>query len=106
MLGVFSRGITPIDGKKFGRFFWKVVLDVNDNTAVGLVGVNNPHLSESEAASDEYRVCSEIPGHPLLDRVDDVDSVEEGIVYACIYEDLRHAFEEVPDLDEKPGLLI
>ncbi len=89
------------------RFYWKVVVDVNDDTGVGLVGVNNIHLTEEEASSDEYHICagSEIEDHPLLDSVDDADSVYEGVVYACPYQDLRAAFEEVPDLGDL-GLLI
>ncbi len=78
---------------------------MNDDTAIGLVGVNNPHLSEEEAASGEYHVCPEVVGHPLLSHVEDVNEIAKGVVYACMYDDLREAFEEVPDLGN-PGILI
>ena len=42
------------------RFLWKLVVDSNDDTAIGIVGVNNVHLTEEEAQSGEYRVCTEI----------------------------------------------
>ncbi len=81
-----------------------MVHDVDDDTAIGLVGVNNPHLSESEASSSEYRVCPEVEGHILLSEVEDVDDIYLGVVYACTYDDLREAFPEVPDIGD-PGIL-
>ena len=88
--------------KKFSkivkRYFWKLVIDPENDLAVGLVGVNNVHI-DSDDLSD-YRACAAIDGHSLLASIGDVDSVEEGVVYACEYDDLREAFEEVPDLGD------
>ncbi len=83
------------------------MVNEDDETAVGLVGVNNIHLSREEADSAEYHVCqgNEVEGHILLDQVGDVNDIVDGVVYACTYEDLRAAFEEVPPLDFTPGLL-
>ncbi len=83
------------------------MVDESDETGIGIVGVNNVHLTEDEAMDDEYRVCagSEIEGHPMLSSVDSPDDVSRGIVYACEYNDLMDAFPEVPDVGDL-GILI
>ncbi len=91
------------------RFFWKLVLDPSEHSAVGLVGVNNPHLTREESLSGAYHVCgrdNELVSHRLLESIGARrDDVSEGVVYACRYRHLKEAFPEVPDLG-KPSLLI
>ncbi len=82
-----------------------MLYDQSDETAIAIVGVNNPHLSEEEIDSD-YRVCQdEITDHPIFLEIDDPDDISKGVVYACFYQELADQFPEVPYLGD-PGLLI
>ena len=97
-------------------------MDEADETAIGIVGVNNVHLT-SEEVEDDFRVCEVVEGHQvriaqmrilplhctgtlqIMSGVNDPDDVSKGVVYACEYQDLRDAFEEVPDLGDLGMLL-
>ncbi len=79
-------------------------MDEANSLAIGMVGVNNVHLSESEVDAD-YRVCSPVEGHAILQDINDIDNIEYGVVYACEYEDMLDLFEEVPDLGDM-GILL
>jgi len=84
---------------KVPKFYWKLVVNEGEGSAAGVIGVNNPYLSREEADSSEYRLCDSVPSsHFLVAEANDPDSIEQGVLYACTYEELRAAIEEVPDL--------
>ena len=61
------------------------------NTAVALIGVNNPYTSDIAGSI----VCSEtIDNHPMLDQAGNVNDPYRGIVYACATDQV--GFEEIP----------
>ncbi len=77
------------------RFYWKLVLEPEANLGVVLIGVNNPHLSTNEV-DNGYRICDPIPNHPLLDKVNNINDIKEGVVYACSVEDAQNVIPEIP----------
>jgi len=76
------------------RFYWKMLVDESQELGVVVIGVNNPHLLESETES--YRLCPKINDHPLLDNVYHPDDIVKGIIYACSVADAQKVIPEIP----------
>ena len=78
------------------KYYWKVVHDVNTNTAVAFVGINNPHLS-SVAASDIIcpDVCSQV-SWATWDRT----NIPKGYIYCCTVLSLHSAISYAPNLGD------
>ncbi len=71
-----------------------MVVDPDENLGVVLIGVNNPHLQDSDLES--YRICQEeIVDHPLLANVYDPDDIRKGIMVAC---SVAHAQKVIPEI--------
>ncbi|XP_042873187.1 uncharacterized protein LOC122253865 [Penaeus japonicus] len=73
---------------------WKVIYDEKSSRAVGVVGVNNPHITSppTPLCSD---LCSSLPWIEF-----DVNDLGHGFTYCCSVQDLRAAIPHVPDLGE------
>ncbi|XP_042873188.1 uncharacterized protein LOC122253866 [Penaeus japonicus] len=71
---------------------WKVVYEESSSRAVGVVGVNNPHIT-----SPPTPLCSDLCSS--LAWIDfDVNDLGHGYTYCCTVDDLRAAIPHVPDL--------
>ena len=81
-----------------------MVLDESLSLGVVLIGVNNPHLDETEV--EEYKaLCPQIEGHPLLDSVYHPDDIQKGIMYACSVADAQKSIHEIPQEVTVTGVL-
>lgn len=76
------------------RFYWKMVVDESEKLGVVVIGVNNPHLLDSDLES--YRLCPPIKDHPLLASVYHPEDVKKGIMYACSVADAQKVIPEIP----------
>ena len=71
-----------------------MVVDESQGLGVVIIGVNNPHLLDSETES--YRLCPEIKDHPLLENIYHPDNIIKGIMYACSVDDAQKVIPEIP----------
>ncbi|XP_037798273.1 uncharacterized protein LOC119593415 [Penaeus monodon] len=73
---------------------WKVIYDKKNSRAVGVVGLNNPHITSppTPLCSD---LCSSLPWIEF-----DVNDLGHGFTYCCAVQDLRASIPHVPDLGD------
>ena len=82
-----------------------MVVDESESLGVVLIGVNNAHLT-SEEVEAQYRLCPQIPNHPLLDNVSHPDDLRNGVVYACSVPDAQKVIPEIPTDINISGVLM
>jgi len=71
------------------KYYWKVLLDPKDNSAVVFIGLNDPHAEKPELLCPNR--CGEIPW------VDwDVSDVLRGYMYCCDVDSARKAIPAIP----------
>ena len=82
------------------KFYWKVVHDINTNTAVAVVGINNPYLTPTAADVICPDVCDQV-SWVTWNRT----SIQSGYMYCCTVASLRAAVSYAPDLGDLPLLI-
>jgi len=73
------------------------VLKVQCGRFVALIGINNPHITTEEIPS--YKICQEIPSHPLISNLVAPEDIYKGVCYACSVPDARAAILDIPFLE-------
>ena len=76
------------------KFYWKVIVDTEKDAGVALIGVNNPHITEDEI--DDYKICSPLKDHPIMEGIPEPDNISKGVIYACEVGDAADVIEEIP----------
>ncbi|XP_066942147.1 uncharacterized protein [Macrobrachium rosenbergii] len=71
---------------------WKVIHEEATNRAIGIVGVNNPHLTSIPALLCKD-ICPDVPWITF-----DVTDLGHGYTYCCSVSDLRNSIPHIPDL--------
>jgi len=79
------------------KFYWKVVYEPSTKLGVALIGINNPHMTTEEIPS--YKICQEIPSHPLISNLVAPEDIYKGVCYACSVPDARAAILDIPFLE-------
>jgi hypothetical protein len=78
------------------RYYWKVIYDPVTKLGVALIGVNDPHMQQSEVAS--VKICDPID-HSFVQGLSQPDDIYKGVIFACTVEDAKKTITEIPDLE-------
>ena len=71
--------------------------DPINKLGVALIGVNDPHMKESEI--DSVKICNPIKDHFLIEGLSKPDDIVKGVTFVCSVEDAKKVITEIPDLD-------
>lgn len=86
------------------RLYYKVIFDTNTHRGIAIIGVNNPHVTPEEFASNRYTLCNDV-SH-LINWIGwNQSDVELGYTYACDVNEFARVVQHLPVRIHTTGLL-
>merc|ERR1712080_40540 len=83
------------------KYYWKVVMDNETETAAVFIGLNDPHVKEAPKELCKNR-CAEMG--PWVDW--SLTELDAGYMYCCSVEEAAQKIKSIPDISAPGGLLV